>query len=151
MDTVDAIVKGIESDPDELTAVYPLIDALMEFRDMTRSEAERHAEHVVQTARDARDLATAADLLTDDKPWRADLVRDILNQVMLDEGTRASIIVVPGDTRPLHGTQRHAFGGGWWTEHTVTVGALWVVRYWRSNASLCLKPIPKKGRKGRTQ
>lgn len=137
MNDVELLLKSIESEPDDLTAVACLTDALMEERDMNRSEAERYAEHVVQAVRDARDLKEAARILEADQPWHRELLNDLLYHCCLTADTDAQVIVVPGERAPSFAHVEHTFGGGWWTSITVTVGAGWVIGHFRRNPSLC--------------
>ena len=78
MSDVQGLLDAIARDPDDLTAVCALVDALMDERDMLRSEADQHAERALLAARDARDMASAAELLRGEQPWYAELLTDIL-------------------------------------------------------------------------
>lgn len=149
MNNVELLLLSLEGNPDDLTAVACLTDALMEEQDMTRSEADRHAERAVESARNTRDLATAAELLKKEQPWYHELIRDILDRCGLSHALVASVVLIPGDSAPLHGEQRQHVASGWWTEHTITVGAMWVIKYWRSNPPLCLMARAKKKRRAR--
>jgi hypothetical protein len=135
MSDVEYLLKAIERDPDDLTAVACLTDALMDERDYTRSEADRAAELAVQSTRDVRDLAQAARLLTEDNPVRSDLMRDIIARASVPAVMDAQIIITVGWAEPTakYDTQQT---GGFWYPATVTVGASWVIQYHRRNISL---------------
>lgn len=150
MNNVELLLLSINQDPDDLTAVCALTDALIEERDMQRSEADRHAERVVQAVRDARDLAEAARLMRPEQPWHDELVTDIMSACgsPLLSGT---IIVVTSDMTPfVSGSLQHGQGRAWFNP-TITVGAQWLIRHFRSNPSLYLvaPPAPKKRRHSR--
>ncbi len=151
MSNVELMLSAIAHEPDDLTAACMLIDALMDERDMWRSEAEAYAEKAITAARDARDIRAAADLLRKEQPWYNELMRDILEACGLNHSVLAVVVVVPGDVKPLHAVQTHAHGAGWWTDHTITVGAVWVVHHFRNNASLCLMVPKKKPRPARSR
>lgn len=151
MNTVDAMLKYIERDPDNLIAVAALTDLLMEERDMHRSEADRFAERAVQSIRDARDVAAAAELLQAHQPWFAELVGDLFEQCHLPRNAVATVVVAPGHSMPNFGDTVPVPGDRFWCETTVLVGASWLLRYWRENPSLCLMANVRKQRKSRSR
>jgi len=139
MDTVDYLIAGLRKDPDDLTGERALTDALVEVRDMQPTEAAEHARRTMQELRDARDLSAAAELLRADQDWHTELVHDIIRYCFLDPMEGANIVVVCGDSFPVAATEHQPVGGGYFRAHTITVGALWVIRHWRNNPSLCLR------------
>lgn len=144
MDNVDAMLKAIEQEPDDLTAERALTDLLVEERDMNPTEAARHAEQVMQTARDARDLAEAARLMQPHQLWHAELCLDIRRHLYLPDGFRCVVVIVAGSEPPRLCPACPAPAPPLWHDSTITVGALWVIRHWRGNPSLCLPPVVQK-------
>lgn len=138
MNNVDAMLKAIELNPDDLTAEVALTDLLVEERDMQPTEAAAAAANALQTARDARDLAEAARLMQKDQPWHVALCTDIRRTIFLPDYYPCTIVVVVGDSAPGMCDVGEPTAPPFWTGDIITVGALWVVRHFRSNPALCL-------------
>lgn len=151
MSRVQACLDYLDRDPDDLTVVCGLIDALIEERDMTRYEADRYAERARQAALDARDVAAAADLLKSGQAWHDELVGDVIEEAGLPRDTVAQIVVGPGEGHPRFTNPPDRPATGFWYETTVVVGARWLTAYWRRNASLCLMQPTKKTRRPRSR
>lgn len=131
MSDVDTLTQMLEREPDSLVGVAMLTDALIEERDMTRSEADRYAEHVQQSARDARDLAAAAGYLAQDTPVRRSLHHLVQAMSGYPSHWPYTIVLVPGDGEvhavdaTLDGDEPTRVG------YTATVHARWVCFYGR--------------------
>lgn len=148
MTNVELMLKAVESNPDDLTAVWSLTEALMEERDMTRSEADRFAERAVQSVLDVRDLAVAADLMKAEQPWHAELIRDIRDHCHLSDLDLAQILLTPGEAPPRFSHAMMPQGECWWLGITVLVGARWLISYYRRNPSLWMQcPEPTRRRR----
>lgn len=151
MDDVDAMVKAIEREPDDLTAELALTDMLVELRDMHHTEAAAHAATVMQTARDARDLAEGARLMEPKQPWHDELVKDICFAARLYNVVDALVVLVPGDAVPVSASSYTVNGSNWDRQFSVSVGALWVIRHYRANPSLYLTESKRKRRRRRSR
>lgn len=144
MDDVDAMVRAIEQEPDDLTAVGALTDMLQELRDMTYTEALNRAEEVVQTARDKRDLGEATRIVNSMQPWHKELTNDIRRMCEIGDNEPFSLLLVPGDGQPVAFFDQVVNAVEFWMQCTVTVGALWVIRHFRKNPSLFLMEAKRK-------
>jgi len=142
VNNVDELLAALHREPDDLTAVAALTDALIEERDMQPTEAARHAEHAMQVARDARDLAAAATLLRPAAPWHAALVRDIKRACWVTDSAVAVIIIVNGDGKPQASACEPTEPGAEWWGITITVGARWVLHHFRTDRNLLLLAAP---------
>lgn len=151
MNNVNLLVAAIDRDPDDLVCGLALVDALIEERDCTRSEAERYMSAVVQSARDARDMATAAALIRPGAPYREQLLDLIVINCVEGQPPGDRVIVGPGDTRPqlsADWAMSPADERPW--NATIVVGALWVIHQYREYAHLWAPaPPPKKRRRAR--
>lgn len=148
---VEMMVRAIEAEPDDLTAEWALTEALVEEREMTYPEAERHARNVVRSARDARDLAAAADLMTPDKPWHLELCTEIIQYCFLDPREGATIVVVAGNSMPVAASEHHWIEGNFFPTFTITVGALWVLGRFRGNAHWQMLKAKMKSKKSKSK
>lgn len=127
MSDVDTLLLMLQKDPDTVTGVCMLVDALMYERDMTRSEADRHAQIAQQSARDARDLAAAAELLRPGSESR-EMLLDVISVYSasgMDERTK--MIVIPGSAAPELTGRNPILATGAYFAQVVTVGALWIL------------------------
>jgi hypothetical protein len=115
----------IDSPEDDITA-YLLVDALMEDRNFTRSEATRAVLRVRLAGFDGRDLAEAASLISADSPERS-VCHTLIFAACPDAPPRsATIVLVPGAGGPHATSQYRSNPGAWWYEWTITVGAAWL-------------------------
>lgn len=126
MSNVEGLLKAIDRDPDDLTAVAALTDALMEERDMLHTEAEKYAERALQAARDVRDIAAAAALMTLDHPFHVELLVEIFETCGLPAGTEASILIATGEEPPRYHCEPRKTAEGYWSTLTIVVGARWL-------------------------
>jgi len=132
VNNVDEMVKAIEREPDDLTAVCALTDALIEEREMTVSEARRHAEQVVETARSARDLANATALLCKGSPMREVLLAWIVGTGDADTDDMTSVITVVGGAPPLVVAPHPDQSANVIAREFVMVGATWILKQVRT-------------------
>jgi hypothetical protein len=140
---VDMMVRFIELQPDDLTAIAGLTDALMQERDMLRSEADQHAERVVQSARDARDIKTGTALVAKGAPYREHLLSLMAFALNANISTDYTVFVVAGEREP-HVSEHANYddAGHWFTGPSVLVGAQWLIRFHRSNFHLWIPAAP---------
>lgn len=146
MNTIDLLVQAADRDPDDLTLEMAIRDALVDLRDMTFPEAEQHAAKVMQSARDARDLFNATQLLHPDHVHREHLL-DLMSMTVgcgMDE--RTCFVIVPGGSLIIVTGSNFNQNTRAWFANTVTVSARWVLDTYRKNLHLFGAPAPKKRR-----
>ena len=129
MNNITMLTSALEREPGNSILSAMLTDALMEERDMNRSEADRHVTSIVAVASEAAQLSDAAALLALKSPIRYQIQNRILALSRMRSGGELTIVLVPGTHPPTVVADRHIDAGGlfWW--NTVTVGAANVLSY----------------------
>lgn len=127
MNNVDALTELLTASPDDDITAYLLTDALMEERDMTRSEASRVVLHVRLAGYEARDLALAAEAIRPDSPDRSRCLSLIRAACSTQPPVGANVVLVPGAKKPHAVCEYRSNPGAWWYDWTVTVGASWLL------------------------
>lgn len=135
MSNSETLTKLLTDAPEDDITAYLLADALMEDRDMSRSEATRIVLQVRLAGYDARDLAAAAALIHADAAERSVCLSLIFAACRNAPARSANIILVPGDTGPRSTSAYRNSASGWWYDWTVTVGAAWLTDAYAANVA----------------
>lgn len=129
MTDANDILAALKQDPESIILAAMLTDALMEERDMLRSEADRHVERVQRDARDLRDIQAAADIMSAGDGRRLDVLDKVIAVCWPDEVPPSfSWVIVAGDAPPISRDEYKSNPGAWWYETVVTVGACWIIK-----------------------
>lgn len=125
----DALFKS----PDDFTLVAVLIEHLECDCDYWRSEAEKKVESIQQVGRDHRDLCNAVKLLERDNPVRDALVMHLYRTHHLHRYAMCNVCVIAGASAPVVTDSDGGSPGDYWADQTMTIGATWLLKYYREN------------------
>lgn len=126
MKNSETLALLLTAQPEDDITAYLLADALMEEREMTRSEATRIVLSVRVAGFDARELAEAAALIRVDSAERSVCLSVIFAACPHAPPRSAAVVLIPGYAPP-RATNHYRTGlGGWWYDWTITVGAVWL-------------------------
>jgi hypothetical protein len=124
------LIVAVELFPTNPIVRWCLVDALMEERDMTRGEAERHAQNVADVAVAARQLRAATELMATVKSAKR-LVNDTACRLCnWPPRIGIPVLVIAGPDGP-RGSGTVTLGDVvMWSTAVITVGAGWVLETW---------------------
>jgi hypothetical protein len=128
----DLLSDALFASPDDFTLAAALVEHLECERDMWRSEAEAKVADIQQRGRDARDIPLAASLLDDRSAVRESLLSCIrMCYAHIPHGEPLWVVIVGGDVAPstviANPSNEHELDPMW----TLTVGATWLLRFYR--------------------
>ncbi len=129
MNNFDPLTRALERNPGNDIVASMLVDALMEEKDMTRTEADRVVTDVRRAGLDAAQMADAAELMKAGAPNRAQLLDAILDSLVQPVTRYQSILLIPGEDAPQEHRGRYTsqrFAG---IPSVITVGAGWVMNW----------------------
>jgi len=124
---IDLLTRAVENDPRNTILHAMLVDALIDQRDMLRSEADAHVRRVVAVAADARDLADAAQLMGAHDWLSRELRAAVLACVDLHNPGRACVLLVSGDDDPTECEMSQLGPSNRYWNELVIVGARWIL------------------------
>lgn len=146
MTTIDDLISLLEERPDDVLARYMLVDALIEQRDMLRTEAEQRADRAIRDGVTARQIVQATALLADGADSREWLLERVRTVAGIPDDVSYTVVVIGGDqVRPpivslIDDPRRY------WPSVVVAVGALRLIEWWQFEC----RRRPRYGRRRRT-
>jgi hypothetical protein len=135
MNNFDPLTRALEQNPGNDIVAAMLTDALIDEKDMTRSEADRVVTDVRRAGLDAAQMAEAAELIKPGAPNRIALLTAVYGTCGESPECASPVLLIPGDDQPLrHGLPGH-HGRFWNSPIIFTVGAGWILNVQKINAS----------------
>lgn len=152
MNELQTLIALVEADYTDDVAAGVLYDAFQELGHRTPEDARSCVDNIRNIARCAAQLARATNLMsagTRSAGWLSGYIRRFAEA---PDWSRPTILVVPGDTAPLH---RHSGVHAWWSPRDagmITVGGGWVCQTWddhraQMNARQRYRRLKKKHRR----
>jgi len=135
MSDLEALTKRLQQEPGNCIVAAMLTDELISDKDMTRAEADRAVAAVIATASAAEELESGAALMVPGTFTHRLFSARIRESVQLFRGAPHTIVVVPGPEGPNLRQHEQQSEHGWARHSTITVGAGWLLLYWRDYKS----------------
>ena len=131
MNNIDLLTAQVELYPTNPIVASMLVDALMEERDMHRSESEAHVMRVQEVATDAAFMRFAAELLLGSATTVGWARRRCIEAAGAPAGAPVTLLIVAGLQCPQNGTREDYGPDPYWGTHVITVGGQWLTREYR--------------------
>jgi len=126
----DDLVALVERDPHNPICEGMLYDHLYGDVGMTHSEAVARIATIVSTARTARRIRLATELLRGDGAQRWEVTALIHQLCMIPRGARPTIVIVDGDDARLTTSPDADSHESYWGHAVLAVGAAWLLAEW---------------------
>jgi hypothetical protein len=125
------LIELVESQPDDDLAALMLTDALMELREISRSEAGRHVKRIRETALSSRRIIAATKLLATGTASRRYLIRLVYATCRVPRRRKPIVVVTDEVGVTVRTVPNHVETDSYWNSSVITAGAQWLLDQWR--------------------
>lgn len=128
MNTTQILSDALFAEPDDFTLAAALVEHLVCDCDWHQTEADKKVDDLITRGRYARDLVTAAELMSDDGADRNNIIGVLCSVTQAWNLTPLTVFLVPGEQPPMLTEGEGIVRRRKRTVYSITVGATRVLR-----------------------
>lgn len=125
MNNVEDLTRELEREYLNDIVASMLTDALMEEKDMLRSEADKHVTYIRENGRILKDLQTAGELFSSETYFSFVVSIQIYTMLAIPPGIAPALRIEAGDMPPRAIWPTPEVPEQYWEDCTIMVGASW--------------------------